>query len=121
DPEGRQVVLRVGRFGPYLERGEDRASVPEDLPPDELTLEKATELLEAPSGDRALGTDPESGESVLARAGRFGPYVQLGEGAADKEKPKTASLFKSMQLESVTLADALMLLSLPREVGVDEG
>ncbi len=121
DSEGKTVVLRVGRYGPYLERGEDRASVPDDLPPDELTVEMAVELLEAPSGDRQLGADPESGEPVIARAGRFGPYVQLGEGSADrKTKPKTASLFKTMSLEEVTLQEALRLLSLPREVGVGE-
>ena len=120
-PEGRQIVVRVGRYGPYLEREDNtRVSVPEDLPPDELTVEKAVELLEMPSDDRELGTDPESGETVFGKSGRWGPYVQLGEGGADrKEKPKTASLFKSMELESITLDQALMLLSLPREVGAD--
>jgi DNA topoisomerase-1 len=120
DEEGRDIVIRVGRFGPYLERGEERANVPEDLPPDELTLQKAIELLAAPSGDRVLGNDPETGEPVIARAGRFGPYVQLGEASADrKEKPKTGSLFKSMSLETITLGEAQKLLSLPRQVGVD--
>ncbi|MBX3270323.1 MAG: type I DNA topoisomerase [Sandaracinaceae bacterium] len=122
DPEGRAIAIRVGRFGPYVERADGaRASVPEDQAPDELTLALAMELLAKPSDDRPLGVDPETGEPVFAKAGRWGPYVQLGEGGADrKEKPKTASLFKSMSLETVTLADALRLLSLPRTVGVGE-
>ncbi len=122
DPDGRAIVIRVGRYGPYLERADGaRASVPDDQLPDELTLERAMELLEKPSDDRVLGTDPESGEPVIAKAGRWGPYVQLGEGGADKkEKPRTASLFKSMSLETVTLDQALRLLSLPRTVGVPE-
>ncbi len=121
DDQGRTIVVRVGRYGAYLQRGDDKASLPEAMPPDELSVEKAVELLEAPSGDRELGNDPATGEPVIARAGRFGPYVQLGEGGADrKEKPKTASLFKSMALDTLTLDEALMLLTLPREVGVDE-
>ncbi|HSM01590.1 MAG TPA: type I DNA topoisomerase [Acidimicrobiia bacterium] len=116
---GEDVVLRSGRYGPYLERGEDRVSVPEDLPPDELTLEKATELLEAPSGERLLGSDPDTGLDVIAKSGRFGPYVQLGESDDQKGKPKTASLLKSMGLDTVTLEEALRLLSLPRVVGED--
>ena len=79
DADGVEIVARVGRYGPYLQRGEDTASIPEDLPPDELTPAKAVELLEAPSDDRVVGQDPETGLSVLARNGRFGPYVQLGE------------------------------------------
>jgi DNA topoisomerase-1 len=120
DAEGRPVVGRVGRYGPYVQRGDDTASIPEDLPPDELTVERALELLSAPSGDRVLGTDPESGLPVLARAGRYGPYVQLGEvveGA--KDKPRTSSLFRTMTLETVALDEALRLLSLPRVVGAD--
>ena len=119
DADGNEIVIRVGRYGPYLQRGDDRASIPEDMPPDELTLEKAEELLSAPSGDRVLGTDP-SGTTVIARAGRYGPYVQLGETNGDsKEKPKTASLFKSMSPETVTLEEALKLLTLPRTIGMD--
>jgi DNA topoisomerase-1 len=112
--------VRVGRYGPYVQRGEDRASIPEDLAPDELTVDKALELLNAPSEDRVLGIDPESSLTVVARAGRYGPYVQLGEVNGDsKEKPRTASLFKTMSLDTVTLDDALRLLSLPRVVGTD--
>ena len=116
--DGDDIVVRVGRYGPYLQRGEERASIPEDLAPDEVTVERAEEMLAAPSGNRELGTDPESGLPVVARAGRFGPYVQLGD-AEGGEKPRTASLFKSMSLDSVTLEDALALLRLPRVVGVD--
>src|SRR4029077_5004384 len=93
DNDGVELILRVGRYGPYIQRGEDRASVPEDLPPDELTVDKALELLQAPSGDRVLGQDPATGLPVVAKAGRYGPYVQLGEvEAGSKEKPATASL-----------------------------
>ena len=117
---GDGIVLRVGRYGPYLERDGQRASVPEELAPDELTLERAEELLSQPSGDRELGTDPETGLPIVARTGRYGPYVTgvLPEDA--KEKPRTASLFKTMSLDTVTLDDALRLLQLPRVVGVAE-
>ena len=113
------IVLRVGRYGPYVERGEERASVPEDMAPDELTIEKAEELLSAPSGDRVLGTHPEWGTEIAAKAGRYGPYVTevLPEGATDK--PRTASLFQSMSPETVTIDDAVRLLSLPRVLGAD--
>jgi DNA topoisomerase I len=120
DKDGNDVVVRVGRYGPYLARGEDKASVPEDLPPDELTIEKAEEILSAPSQDRELGPHPEEGTTVFLKAGRFGPYVQLGEiEDGSKTKPPTASLFKTMDPATVTLEDALTLLSLPRTVGVD--
>ena len=117
---GDGIVLRVGRYGPYLERDGQRASVPEELAPDELTLERAEELLAQPSGDRELGTDPDTGLPIVARTGRYGPYVTevLPEDA--KEKPRTASLFKTMALDTVTLDDALRLLQLPRVVGVAE-
>jgi len=119
DGGGEPIVVRVGRYGPYLQRGEDRASIPEDLPPDELTVERAEELLEAPSGDRTLGTDPDSKLPVLVRSGRFGPYIQLGEGVEGGERPRTASLFRSMTPETVALDQALELLRLPRIVGID--
>ncbi|HUO45252.1 MAG TPA: type I DNA topoisomerase [Acidimicrobiia bacterium] len=119
DRQGSEIVLRVGRYGPYLERGEDKAPVPDNLAPDELTIEKAIELIEeAPAGDKILGTDPDSGLVVLARNGRYGPYVQLGETGA-KEKPKTSSLLKGMTIDELSLELALRLLTLPRTVGVD--
>lgn len=130
-PIGDGIMLRVGRYGPYVERGEkdaeghQRADVPEDLAPDELTVEYAEELLAKPSGDFELGVDPRSGHQIVARAGRYGPYVTevLPEGTPktgkNAVKPQTASLFKSMSLDTVTLADALKLMSLPRVVGTD--
>ncbi|HEY6738418.1 MAG TPA: type I DNA topoisomerase, partial [Actinopolymorphaceae bacterium] len=105
------IVVRVGRYGPYIEdKDSNRANIPEDLPPDELTLEKAKELLSQPAGmEKELGTDPSTGRPIVAKAGRFGPYVTEGlpEDAPKGVKPRTASLFKSMNLETVTLEDAL--------------
>ncbi|WP_328480544.1 type I DNA topoisomerase [Streptomyces sp. NBC_00377] len=130
-PVGNDIVLRVGRYGPYIERGEkdseghQRADVPEDLAPDELSIELAEELLAKPSGDFELGADPGTGHQIIARDGRYGPYVTevLPEGTPktgkNAVKPRTASLFKSMSLDTVTLADALKLMSLPRVVGAD--
>jgi DNA topoisomerase-1 len=117
---GDGIVLRVGRYGPYVERDGQRASVPEELAPDELTIEKAEELLAQPSGDRELGADPETGLPLVARTGRYGPYVTEVLPEDSKEKPRTASLFKTMSLDTVTLDDALRLLQLPRVVGVAE-
>ncbi len=129
--DSSDIMLRVGRYGPYVERGEkdaenhQRADVPEDLAPDELTVELAEELLAKPSGDFELGADPETGHQIIARDGRYGPYVTevLPEGTPktgkNAVKPRTASLFKSMSLDTVTLADALKLMSLPRVVGTD--
>ena len=124
------VNLRVGRYGPYIEGpGDDgapagkRANVPDDLPPDELTLEKAKELFANPAGEEVhLGKHPESGLEVVAKAGRYGPYVTevLPEDAPKSMKARTGSLFKSMTLDTITLADAIKLLSLPRVVGVGE-
>jgi DNA topoisomerase I len=118
---GAGITLRVGRYGPYVEHGEERASVPEDLAPDELTVARAEELLSAPSGDRALGHHPETGREIVAKSGRYGPYVTevLPEDAPKSAKPRTGSLFKDMSLDTVTLDDAVRLLSLPRVVGVD--
>jgi len=115
---GDGIALRVGRYGPYLERDGQRASVPDELAPDELTLERAEELLAQPSGDRELGADPETGRPIVARTGRYGPYVTEVLPEDSKEKPHTASLFKTMSLDTVTLDDALRLLQLPRVVGV---
>ena len=124
------LTLRTGKFGPYLEvRGEPGESgvdetgrriinIPVGLAPDELTSERAKELMDAPVvTDKVLGTDPSTGFEILFKDGRYGPYVVLNE--PDAKKPKTASLFKSMDPAAVTLEDALALLSLPREVGVD--
>ena len=120
-PGAEGIVLRVGRYGPYLQRGDERASVPDDMAPDELTREKAEELLAKPSGDRVLGDDPETGRQIVARDGRYGPYVSelLEEGST--EKPRTGSLFKTMSLETITLADAMRLLTLPRTLQPPEG
>ena len=116
---GDGIVLRVGRYGPYLERDGQRATVPDDIAPDELTVERAEEMLAQAVRHRELGADPETGRTIVASTGRYGPYVTevLPEGAT--EKPRTASLFKSMSPETVTLEDALQLLSLPRIVGAD--
>ncbi len=147
DADGRDVVVRVGRYGPYLERmvpnpddpeGDSvsqRANLPDDLPPDELTPEVAEKLFATPQEGRALGVDPATGHEIVAKEGRFGPYVteilpepQVEEGQepakknakkAAAPKPRTGSLFKSMELATITLDDALELLSLPRVVGTD--
>ena len=117
------IDLRVGRYGPYIETPDGtRANVPEDLPPDELTPEKARELLANPAGEEIhLGTHPETGLPIVAKNGRFGPYVTevLPEDAPKGAKPRTSSLFKSMTLDSITLQDAVKLLTLPRVVGED--
>ena len=117
---GNGIVLRVGRYGPYLERDGQRANVPDDLVPDELTVERAEELLAQPSQERTLGVNPETGREVVARNGRYGPYVTETMPEGSKEKPPTASLFKSMDLDTITLEEALQLLQLPRVIGVGE-
>ncbi|MDX2438122.1 MAG: type I DNA topoisomerase [Acidobacteriota bacterium] len=119
-PDGERVVVRVGRYGPYIQIGESevRASIPDDMPPDELTLERALEMVaKAAEGDKVLGKDPATGKPVYVKSGRFGPYIQLGEREDGGDKPKMASLWKSMEPETVTLEQAVMLLSFPREVG----
>jgi DNA topoisomerase-1 len=117
------IVVRVGRYGPYVEDKEgNRANIPEDLPPDELTVEAAKELLANPAGaEHVLGVDPVSGRTIVAKNGRFGPYVTevLPDDAPKSAKPRTSSLLKSMSLETVGLDDALQLLTLPRLVGLD--
>jgi DNA topoisomerase-1 len=125
DPEsGHSIRVRIGRYGPFLQRGEggegNTASLPDDLAPADLTVEKAVAQLNAKAqGPRQLGEDPGTGLAVFVMNGRFGPYVQLGEMSDDKKaaKPKRTSLLSTMTEESVTLDDALQLLSLPREVG----
>jgi len=118
DAAGVEIVARAGRYGPYVQRGDDRASLPGDLAPAELSVDVAVELLDAPSSDRVVGEDPESGLTVYAKTGRYGPYVQLGEPEkGSKKRPATASLFKTMSIESVSMEQALRLLSQPRVVG----
>ncbi|MDH4346223.1 MAG: DNA topoisomerase, partial [Thermoleophilia bacterium] len=118
---GDGMELRVGRYGPFLQRGEDRASVPDDLAPDELTAEVARELLERPTGDRELGVDPATGRIVVARQGRYGPYVAEVLAEGEEGKPRTGSLLASMSIETVSLDDALRLLSLPRSLEAPDG
>jgi DNA topoisomerase-1 len=123
--EGHEGIIRVGKYGPYLERGEgetlQRANIPQDLAPDEMTAEKAEELFNAPSGERELGVDPETERVIMAKTGRYGPYFTevLPEGSPKKEKPRTASLFSTMDVEQVSLDDALRMFTLPREIGLD--
>jgi DNA topoisomerase-1 len=113
------IVVRVGRYGPYLERGSDRQTLPPDIAPDELTADRAAEILAQASQEQELGVDPETGRSIALRSGRYGPYVT--EVVHRDEKPRTASLFKSMSPESLTLDDALRLLTLPRTLGELDG
>jgi DNA topoisomerase-1 len=117
--DGVPLVLRVGRYGPYIEKGTQRASVPEDLAPDELTPARAEELLSVGSSDRVVGTEEATGLPILVKAGRYGPYVQVGEADDVDGKPRTASLLATMDPATLTVADALKVLSLPRVVGVD--
>ncbi len=120
DDDGVVVEARVGRYGPLVQRGEDIVSVPEGTAPDELTIERALELLTEGSRDgQELGKDPVTGLTVTAKTGRYGPYVQLGSADEVPDKPKSASLLASMSLDTVTLEQALQLLSLPRSVGHD--
>ncbi|HEX6471366.1 MAG TPA: type I DNA topoisomerase [Streptosporangiaceae bacterium] len=129
---GSDIVIRVGKYGSYLDRDGERVNIPQDLAPDELTAEKAEELLAQPSGDRELGRDPETGHMIVAKSGRYGPYVTellpedgpkkgSGGGKNAAAKPRTGSLLKSMSLDTVTLDDALRLLSLPRTLGELDG
>jgi DNA topoisomerase I len=119
---GSDIVVRVGRYGPYLERGEQRASIPDDLPPDELSPERAEELLAQPPGaERLLGTHPETGREIAARDGRYGPYVTEVLPEGEDGKPRTASLFASMSLDTITVDDAVRLLTLPRTLEGTDG
>ncbi len=119
---GGGITLRTGKYGPYLELMEDEerriVNIPEGLTPDQLTHEKAVELASAPPVEnRVLGQDPESGLDIIVKDGRYGPYVTLVD--EGNPKPKTASLFKSMSPAEVTYEEAIQLLSLPREIGLD--
>jgi DNA topoisomerase I len=117
-PEGGEpIYVRVGKFGPFLQQDERRASIPDGLPPDELTLDKALEMLgQAAQADEPLGLCPDTHKPVFLKVGRFGPYVQRGT-PDDEEKPRNASLLKGMRPEDISLEVALKLLSLPRDLG----
>ena len=120
DAAGRLIAARVGRYGPYVQADDDalRASLPEGLPPDELTLARALELLgQAALGDTEIGADPESGRPIYVKTGRYGPYVQIGEDDDDDGKPKRSSLWPGMTMEDLALEQALELLSYPRTLG----
>ncbi len=115
--QAEEIYVRVGRYGPFLQQGQRRASLPENMPPDEVTVESALEMLEkAAAGDEPIGICPDTRKPVFLKVGRFGPYVQRGT-ADDDEKPQNASLLPGMQPENVDLALALKLLSLPRTLG----
>ncbi|HKU58035.1 MAG TPA: type I DNA topoisomerase [Gaiellaceae bacterium] len=118
---GNGIDVRVGRYGPYLQKGDQRQTLPPDIAPDELTVAKAEEILATGSQEHDLGADPETGNPLIVRTGRYGPYVTEVLPDGDDSKPRTASLLKGMSPESVTLEDALKLLSLPRTVGESEG
>jgi DNA topoisomerase-1 len=119
---GSDIVVRVGRYGPYLERGDQRSSLPDDLAPDELTASLAEELLARPAGaERELGTHPATGRTIVAKDGRYGPYVTEVLPEGEEGKPRTASLFASMSLDAITLDDAVRLLTLPRTLEGTDG
>jgi DNA topoisomerase-1 len=120
DAEGRTVAVRVGRYGPYIQAGdhEVRANIPDDTPPDELDLDQALGLLErAALGDQPLGRDPESGLPVYYKVGRYGPYVQLGEDDFNEGKPKRSSVWPTIDVDTLSLDQALMLLEYPKTLG----
>jgi DNA topoisomerase-1 len=120
DPAGTMIVVKPGKYGPYVKRGEDTASVPEDLTPDELTVAKALELLAAPKSDVPIGE--HEGFPVFVKTGRYGPYVQWGtpeDLPPGLAKPKMSSLFSTMTPERTSLAEAIELLGIPRTIGVD--
>jgi len=129
DEQGRQIAAHIGRYGPYIQVGDtdQRATIPIDLPPDELSMDAAQELLsQAAQGDQVLGEEPETGKPIYLKNGRFGPYVQLGDPERNEKgtikrgskKPKMASLWPTMKSETLTLDDALKLLSFPKTLGV---
>ena len=120
DDNGMVIIAKPGRYGPYVQRGDDTASIPENLAPADLTVEKALELLRMPKGGKPIGTDLQTGLTVFVMSGKFGPYVQLGEiDEAPDGKPRRASLFKSMDPYLITIEEALELLSFPKLLGAD--
>ncbi|MCC6237002.1 MAG: type I DNA topoisomerase [Dehalococcoidia bacterium] len=119
--QGRDVAIRVGRYGPYVqvEDSDERASLPEDAVPDEITLDRAIALIEeAALGDRPLGAYPPTGEPIYVKTGRYGPYVQVGEDDANGGKPRRGSLMPGMSVEHVTLEEALEILTFPKSLGI---
>lgn len=111
-----EVFVRDGRFGPYIEQGDRKASLPQGIAPDELSLQSALEMLDnAAQGEQPMGLCPDTGKPIFLKVGRFGPYVQLGD--ADDENKRNASLLRGMNVEEVDLNVALKLLSLPRDLG----
>ena len=117
---GEDVIVKPGKFGPFVRCGENTAGVPDLMTPDELTLDVALQLLAAPKGDEPIGE--LDGIPVFKKSGRYGPYVQLGtmeEPPPGMEKPKMVSLFKTMNIDRLTLEEAIQLLNLPRNVGAD--
>jgi len=121
DSGGRRIVVRVGRYGPFLQRGDSTAAIPAQTCPDELTIPRAEELLTASEkADEPIGSHPETGQPVYVKTGRFGPYVQLGDPDPDRKiKPKMISLLRGMDPHQVTLDLAVKLLELPRTLGTD--
>ncbi len=118
DNGGKDIEVRIGRYGPFVTDGENRASLPDGIAPDEMTLEKARDILvEAAKGPQTLGNDPETQKPVYVKNGRFGPYVQLGDMVEGEDKPKMASLLPGMTPDSVTFETALKILSFPKVLG----
>jgi len=125
DANGARLAVRIGRYGPYIEssEGEQRARVPEDLEPDQLTADAAAELLaQATRGDQPLGADPESGLPIYLKQGRRGAYLQRGDGqtgrgAGGRKRPQTTSVWPTIDPESITLDQALELLAYPKRLG----
>ena len=117
-PDGKNIEVRIGRFGPFVTNGVDRASLPDGIAPDEMSVAKAVEILaEAAKGPQSLGTHPANGEPIYLKKGRFGPYVQLGDHKDGGERPKMSSLTPGLSPEQVTLEIALRLLELPKTLG----
>ncbi len=116
-PDDQPVNVRVGKYGPYIEHGERKATIPAGLAPEDMNLQVAIELLDqAAIGEEPLGQCPDTGRDVFLKTGRFGPYVQLAASEED-DKPKNSSLLKGMQPEDISLDVALQLLTLPRDLG----
>jgi DNA topoisomerase-1 len=121
DSAGVPIVARVGQYGPYLQRGDETKSIPDDIPPDELTAARAEQILSVPD-QIVLGEHPETGMPVVVKDGKFGPYVQMGGfDERNDDRPKTSSLFQGMDMTTLTLDEAVELLKIPRMIGTDPG